>query len=124
MTADQLAVRPSPDDPAVEVTRRGDETIVVLRGWAGGACAVLDPRLCRLVAATLRNVLDARAIGGMSVTIELPLDPGAGARAAASLIVSSAASGLVLSMIGRNSLPLAAARLDQASIDALSGDRA
>ncbi|MDC7787339.1 hypothetical protein PQJ75_13670 [Rhodoplanes sp. TEM] len=116
------ALRLPADEPTVDVVPRGTDTLVLLRGWASSARATLDARARRLVAAAVRDALDARPHGGLTVTVELSPRPRDGLRAAAAVMISADAKSVVLAALGRDGVPLAAARLDQATIDALSGD--
>lgn len=121
-----LSVVPAEDLPAVDVITPDapePELILIVRGRAGGTVAWLDARCCRLLAASVRHVRDSRALGGLTVTIELSSEH-AGACRAAGIAVSAGHRGLVLALLGHDARPLAAGRLDDAAISRLAGDQA
>lgn len=129
MIAEQLhdkLTKPAPAElPAVTVRDEGGlyRLITVrarLRTWR----AYLHPRTRRLVAAAIQHVIDARADGGMTITIELsgPTDGGPAHGCAAAVMLSIAAGRVVIALLDAESRPLTAVRLDQASIDALTGE--
>lgn len=122
-----LAVVPAEELPAVHVSlpdAAEPELVLMVRGRAGGTLARLDARSSRLLAASIRHVLDSRALGGLAVTIEVP-DPGDSpcppVRWAAGIMISAGPRGLVLALLDREAAPLTAGRLDDATIARLIG---
>ena len=106
--------------PALDVVRGTAETVLILRGMHGTVTAWLDERQHGLVAASIRYVTDARALGGLSVTIDIADPLRLTPRRAAAILISSSGASIVLAMLGRDDQIIAAVRLDTASIDALS----
>jgi hypothetical protein len=126
MNAAQLAIEADLERPKVYVDRRGTYMLVTVHGHFAEWAASLGPREQRLVAAGIRHVIDARALGGMTVTVELA-DQGTAwvgfaARFVAAVMISADAKSLVLALLDRAGRPLTAVRLDQAATEKLCGD--
>ncbi|MBK5957417.1 hypothetical protein CCR97_04230 [Rhodoplanes elegans] len=108
--------------PQLDLLRDTGGMILTLRGAFRITPVRLDDRQLRLVAASIRHVIDARPIGGLTVTIDVAdrcmVAPGR----AAALMLTTAGANVVLAILGPEDVVIAAVRLDQASIDALTGE--
>jgi hypothetical protein len=112
-----------PARPAIDIVRTTSKAILIVRGEGRMAVAWLDRRaLCRVLAG-YRHALDARALGGITTTVELnerSLDVPAPRAAAARL--SADGSGVRLALLDVAGHELASAPFDDEAVARLNGD--
>lgn len=120
-----LAQACSNADSFVEIVRADSAAVLVVSSERGTFAARLDPRAMKIATAAYQHALDARALGGLAVTIELSREvTDVLALHAAAVRISADARGARIELISPAGRTLTSAPFDTAMLSRLTGEAA